>query len=87
MVEGDLLNGSLLFSTKMTKKANKEPTRGSFIFFFMGEQLWLAAKLILVLYMGKGVQLKKLPYMTMTLSPYPKILGHALVLPSLTDCP
>ena len=56
-------------------------------FFFMGEQLWLAAKLILVLYMGKGVQLKRLPYMTMTLSPYPKILSHALVLPSLTDCP
>ena len=84
---GWFLNGSLLFSTKMTKKANNEPTRGSFIFFFMGEQLWLAAKLILVLYMGKGVQLKRLPYMTMTLSPYPKILSHALVLPSLTDCP
>ena len=30
------LNGSLLFSTKMTKKANNEPTRGSFIFFFHG---------------------------------------------------
>ena len=30
---GWFLNGSLLFSTKMTKKANKEPTRGSFIFF------------------------------------------------------
>ena len=54
-----------LVQYKNDKKGQQRANQRLFHLFFMEEQLWLVAMLILVLYMGKGVQLKKLPFMTM----------------------